>query len=385
MRSEKQREASRSNGAKSKGPKSPEGKAVSSMNGLKHGLRANQVVLPGEDAAEFQAELEGWAGDWKPTCHTGAILVERAAVASWRLRRCVRAEKELLIEIAARGDDQPEGDDDSFDVEAVYRIDEAADALGSEPQRCLAVLRSLPGGVDRLIGLWEKLDEALADGPGGWDLHAHKDLLPLLGHKFDADPAAAGPLAEASHRLFLDGRRRVEEDKPEGLMTDGEIDEVIEELRRATAGEIKTLRAARRAASPGAEPADLRRRRREVHGRDARADAHAPLRDGARAVAEGGDQGPGGAGEGAAGPRRGQDARSRPKMLSRYVEHRRLRPDRPSAVSAAATASERSPEPSAASPAAVEAAIGVRPDAPIGGPEAPISAAPRGGGGGSRR
>ncbi len=256
MRSEKQRQASRTNGAKSKGPTSPEGKAVSSMNGLKHGLRANQVVLPGEDAAEFHAELEGWAGDWKPSCHTGAILVERAAVASWRLRRCVRAEKDLLLEIAARGDDQPDGDDDAFDVEAEDRIDEAADSLGSEPQRCLAVLRSLPGGVDRLIWRWEKLDEALADGPDAWDFRAHEGLLPLLGHTFDADPAAAGPLAEASHRLFRDGRRRVEEDKPEGLMTDGEIDEVIEELRGAVAGEIKTLKALRKGLVAPAERAE---------------------------------------------------------------------------------------------------------------------------------
>ncbi len=255
MRSEKQRQASRTNGAKSKGPKSPEGKAVSSMNGLKHGLRAAQVVLPGEDAAEFHAELEGWAGDWKPSCHTGAILVERAAVASWRLRRCVRAEKDLLIEIAARGKDEPEGDDE-VDVEAMDRIDEADEWLSFQPQRCLAVLRSLPGGVDRLIWRWEKLDEALADGPDAWDRRAHEGLMPLLGHVYDSDPAAAGPLAEASHRLFRDGRRRVEEDKPEGLMTDGEIDEVIEELRGAVAGEIKTLKALRKGLLAPAERAE---------------------------------------------------------------------------------------------------------------------------------
>jgi hypothetical protein len=49
-------EASRRNGAKSRGPKTPEGAARSSLNALKHGLRAQRcVVLPGERASAFDA------------------------------------------------------------------------------------------------------------------------------------------------------------------------------------------------------------------------------------------------------------------------------------------------------------------------------------------
>ncbi|HEY2159619.1 MAG TPA: hypothetical protein VGH33_28605, partial [Isosphaeraceae bacterium] len=136
MRSEAQREASRVNGAKSRGPKTQPGKNKTRFNGLKHGLRSNQVVLADEDPAEFQAELKGWADDWRPKTHTRAILVERAAVASWRLRRCVRAESDLLMELAARANDKGEGGRSELEE----RIERAMGRLANKPAQALAEL-----------------------------------------------------------------------------------------------------------------------------------------------------------------------------------------------------------------------------------------------------
>ena len=92
-------EASRRNGAKSRGPKSPEGKARSAQNALKHGLRAEKhVVLPDEDAAEF-AELEAaLIEELAPVGALQAVLARRVAVAAWRLARADRIEADLFEE-----------------------------------------------------------------------------------------------------------------------------------------------------------------------------------------------------------------------------------------------------------------------------------------------
>ncbi len=244
MRSESQRQASRNNGKKSKGPTTREGKDKVKFNGLKHGLRSNQVVLPGESAAEFNAELKGWADDWKPTGHTAAVLVERAAVASWRLRRCVRAEAGMLLELAAKREvERPDNnDDDGVDDELRETLDVAEDALDTDPAGALAELRSTPEGVDRLLRLWDHIAEALQRE---WDDEAHEALMPLLGHRPDADAVAAGPLAEDSHRLVLDRHCRYTR-RGDDLLTDDEERQATARLGRGVADERAALRALRR-------------------------------------------------------------------------------------------------------------------------------------------
>jgi len=92
-------QASRRNGTKSRGPKTPEGKARSARNALKHGLRAeNYVVLPDEDAAEFAALEAALMGELAPQGVLQRILVGRIARAAWRLDRAERLEVELFAE-----------------------------------------------------------------------------------------------------------------------------------------------------------------------------------------------------------------------------------------------------------------------------------------------
>jgi hypothetical protein len=92
-------EASRKNGARSRGPSTPEGKARAAQNALKHGLRAQKyLVLPDEDAAEFASLEAALVAELAPVGALQSVLARRVAVAAWRLARADRIEAELFEE-----------------------------------------------------------------------------------------------------------------------------------------------------------------------------------------------------------------------------------------------------------------------------------------------
>jgi hypothetical protein len=80
-------ESSRINGRKSRGPKSEAAKARSRYNALKHGMRAESILLPGEDPAEFEARRLALHTEIQPQNALEAELVDRLARESWMSNR----------------------------------------------------------------------------------------------------------------------------------------------------------------------------------------------------------------------------------------------------------------------------------------------------------
>src|SRR5689334_10657546 len=103
-----QSEASRLNGARSRGPITPEGKARSARNGTRHGLRGSTfALLPDEDPAAWAALLDGYLARLRPADAAELACVERLAACDWREGRLARLEADTLF--AGRGDaDEPD-------------------------------------------------------------------------------------------------------------------------------------------------------------------------------------------------------------------------------------------------------------------------------------
>ena len=97
--SEKQLKANRQNARKG-GVKTPEGLAVSKYNALKHGLLAKEIVVDVGEGAECREEFDGLLVDLqaqlRPAGSLEEMLVEKIAVAYWRLRRAYRYEVGLI-------------------------------------------------------------------------------------------------------------------------------------------------------------------------------------------------------------------------------------------------------------------------------------------------
>ena len=97
MASQAQIEANRRNGAKSRGPITPEGKQKSSNNALKHGRRAEKtLVLSNESEDKFKDLHQACQAHFHPANDFEDELVYEIAVARWRLRRTWTIETNLL-------------------------------------------------------------------------------------------------------------------------------------------------------------------------------------------------------------------------------------------------------------------------------------------------
>jgi len=91
-------EASRANGALSAGPVTPEGKATSARNSLKHGLNSSMVILPNEDPAEFDRLLQSLVSRMRPLDAFETEQILQAATALWRKRRIRLMESALFLQ-----------------------------------------------------------------------------------------------------------------------------------------------------------------------------------------------------------------------------------------------------------------------------------------------
>jgi hypothetical protein len=109
--SEAQLAANRANAQHSTGPLTPEGRAISSRNALKAGLTGRTVLLPTDDAAEYNRRLDSALACHAPETEEEQILVQSLVDIDWRLNRIVSLESGIYakgtLEFADAHTDQP--------------------------------------------------------------------------------------------------------------------------------------------------------------------------------------------------------------------------------------------------------------------------------------
>jgi hypothetical protein len=92
MTTRKQIEANRENALRSTGPKTSKGKARVARNAVRHGLRSDLPVLPGERLEDWETHRAGVFGSLAPAGALEEALAERVALCLWRQRRVIAYE-----------------------------------------------------------------------------------------------------------------------------------------------------------------------------------------------------------------------------------------------------------------------------------------------------
>jgi hypothetical protein len=141
---------SRANGAKSRGPKTLEGKAISSQNALKHGLssvkRARHIILEGlEKERDYQRFAAMMRDSYKPSNTAQDVIVDRITSLYWRM---ARASKEEALIIWEENDRRLTGEDPHYLIKNEKRMDAILryeERLSREVRLCHSELEKLQG------------------------------------------------------------------------------------------------------------------------------------------------------------------------------------------------------------------------------------------------
>jgi hypothetical protein len=96
MTSERQAAANRRNAQLSTGPRTPEGREISSRNSQQHGVLSQRVTTDVEGNEIYERMLSSFMDEYGPRSETELLLVERLANLFWRERRLIQTERSQL-------------------------------------------------------------------------------------------------------------------------------------------------------------------------------------------------------------------------------------------------------------------------------------------------
>ena len=96
--SDRQLAANRANAQKSTGPRTPEGKNITRMNGITHGITTKIFVLSTEDQKEFDTLRDSFRERFRPQDPFESDLVDQIVTVRWHIGR-IRDIEDVQLEI----------------------------------------------------------------------------------------------------------------------------------------------------------------------------------------------------------------------------------------------------------------------------------------------
>ena len=201
---ERREKINRENSMHSTGPRTPEGKKISSRNALTHGLTARSAVLPSEDPAAYDAHCRAFRDEYNPATPTETQLVRELADTAWRLNRIPTLEAGVLDRAANPLTEQAALAFDILDAHrAIASLGLHSSRLSRQFQKSLATLRELQ--AERA----ERERRQLNDAAALLELHKHKGLpFNPAGHGFVFSTNQVE--AHSKHLILLNQARHIE-------------------------------------------------------------------------------------------------------------------------------------------------------------------------------
>jgi hypothetical protein len=189
----------RANGAKSHGPKTPEGMQRSQSASYKHGLYATRGhMLPGESNDEFLELKAQQYAYWQPNGFQPELLVNELVGYLWEAKRMVAAKNDhlhdLLITVTNNAPNCPDQAKLNLDAEKL-----GVQSVNGTIDRCNARLAFYNRERDRVIRLLLRLEKrSCTSGPSQMSLEINRRQNSDLPQTSDAQPVE-GTLAEAPY------------------------------------------------------------------------------------------------------------------------------------------------------------------------------------------
>jgi hypothetical protein len=202
MTSELKSAQSKINGAKSRGPKTPEGKARSSQNACKHELRLERAKLLREDSLAYEQQLMRWSSSEGPENDFEEFLLRDQVDMACEIERTKRAYHERVNRRVQNADAteldaaRELGDRLFFDpcgptelygsrMHDWRKMRTSTNGLAADPDnptKLLSELKSTEVGCRYLLDHWEELRAHLESG-GFWVAGDRLRAIRMIGHQ----------------------------------------------------------------------------------------------------------------------------------------------------------------------------------------------------------